>query len=927
MESIQVPFHFTSTFLVTIASAAGLLLSLRRPDFGPEGLWPRFFFRVGWALLLLGEVTHGSLIAEGELEPTALALRAGGYAFIVVSLLPAPKRKEAVAAAGVSGSQALMPSLLAVAAFLLALRSRIEGSRRLAVAFALLAGSEVFFGIGGTDPSSAAGVPWFVAHGLRLAGGLAIGAWVWTAFRSSIQVRFIAAFVALLMVVVIALSSAMTQVFAGNVRRNELQQAALEGRSQQVALDEQRDELIRLSKLAAGLPSVRDGVARSSSSALQESARVFQAPGGLFEQLDFMAFLDESAAILAISDAALGGGAHLGEADRIGLAGTDVVQVSLQQKIEAGSIDAIGTSTLAVISSAPVFNPPGLDPPGAPQGLAGAVALGIVIDLDYLKTLQRETLEFSAISRDMVLATTLPQPNGLLEADLRSVLEKGEVANHEASLGDEEFFSSYIPLKRTDGRIVGALVVSRPSEVLDLTQRNVGQTLFGLALVAAAIAVGSSYFTGTRITRPIIDLTGAARRVREGDLEARAQVEAGDEVGALGATFNEMVASLGRLTGDLRSAATQLETILQSLTDGVVAIDDQGQVVAFNREAVRITGKNQNEVKGRRIQDVLVATDTSGGRISLPVYRLERGALSTAYVSHDSDSARTPVAITSAPIKDDNGGVVGAVAILRDLTSELALEKAKTEFLSNISHELNTPLTPIKGYAEMLRRRKVPRTKAVSMLDGILSSTRRLKRIVDMLIDVSSMEAGRLTVKREPLDFGKMTTELIEEWKKEAPKHRFERRGFRNLPKLEGDKRLLSRAIDELIDNAIKFSPKGGRVALIAEVGRSRGNKGLRLTVADQGIGISESKLAEIFDEFTQVDASETRAYGGLGLGLSYVRRAVEAHGGHLEVKSTSRGSSFSIILAAAEIPETPRHAARRSASTRASRGPISKRE
>jgi PAS domain S-box-containing protein len=460
--------------------------------------------------------------------------------------------------------------------------------------------------------------------------------------------------------------------------------------------------------------------------------------------------------------------------------------------------------------------------------------------------------------------------------------------------------------------------------VLDLTQRNVGRTLFALALVAAAIAVGSSYFTGARITRPIIALTGAARRVREGDLEARAQVEGADEVSTLGDTFNEMVSSLGKLTGDLRSAATQLETILQSLTDGVVAVDDQGHVVAFNREAVRITGRRENEAKGRKIEDVLVATDGSGGRISLPVYGLEAGAISNAFVSVDSDSIRTPVAITSAPIRNDNGGVVGAVAVLHDLTSELALEKAKTEFLSSISHELNTPLTPIKGYAEMLRRRKVPRAKAVSMLDAILASTRRLKRIVDLLIDVSSMEAGHLTVRREPLELGKITAQMVKDWKREAPKHRFERRGFRNLPRIEADRRLLPRAIDELIDNAVKFSPKGGRVSLVADVGRSRGARSLRITVADRGIGISESKLAEIFEEFTQVDASDTRPYGGLGLGLAYVRRVVEAHGGHLEVKSdVRRGSRFSIILAIAGGTSRQRPVGR-NASTRASRRPIS---
>lgn len=918
MESVQVPFHFASTFLVTIAAAGGLLISVRRPQFRPVRRLARLSFIGGWALLLIGEVVHGSLIAPGELDSSAVALRAGAYAFLVYSLMPGRGWTEARAVAA-SGSQALMPTFLAFVASFLAFRSSLAGARRLAAAFALFATSEVLFGLGGAQTSTA-DVLWFVAHGARLAGGLAVGVWLWEAFRISIQIRFIAAFVALLMLVVIALSSAMTQVFASNVRGNALDQSADEGRDQKEALDGRRNELIRVSKQVADLPGVRQEVSRKSPG-LQDSARA-QEPGRIFDELDFLAFFDASGRILAMSDKSPEGGNHLGEAERIGLAGTGVVQVALGEKIEAGSIDAIGTTTLAVVSAAPVFNPPGVDPPGAPLGLAGAVAAGVLIDRDYLLTLAGETLDFSVITPRGVLASTLVDPRGLLEADLRPVFERGRLINVEETLGQESFFSSYIPLVRTDNQIVGALVVSRPSEVLALTQRNVGRTLFAVALLAAALGVLSSYLTGARITRPIVDLTGAARRVREGDLGARARVEAADEVGALGETFNEMVGSIGKLTGDLRSAATQLETILQSLTDGVVAIDERAQVVAFNREAERIVGKSEPEVRGRRIDEVLVATDGSGSPIALPVYGLKRGSVSAAFISADGSDSSTPVAITSAPIHGEGGDVVGAVAVVRDLSSEIALEKAKTEFLSNISHELNTPLTPIKGYAEMLRRKPVARHKAIAMLDGIITSTHRLERIVHMLIDVSSMEAGRLTVRRQPLDLGKVTGELVDRWKRQARKHRFERRGFRNLPQVSMDSRLIPRAIEELIDNAVKFSPKGGRISIVAETGRSGSRRSLRISVADQGIGISDEQLATVFDEFTQADASETRAYGGLGLGLAYVRRVVDAHGGSLEVKSTpGNGSRFSIILPAdPERRQSQGHAA----STKRRRRPIS---
>ncbi|HYN98805.1 MAG TPA: HAMP domain-containing sensor histidine kinase, partial [Actinomycetota bacterium] len=247
-----------------------------------------------------------------------------------------------------------------------------------------------------------------------------------------------------------------------------------------------------------------------------------------------------------------------------------------------------------------------------------------------------------------------------------------------------------------------------------------------------------------------------------------------------------------------------------------------------------------------------------------------------------------------------------AVAVLRDLTREVEIEKMKTEFLANISHELRTPITPIKGYSDLLRRREVPREQQVTFLEGILASAERLERIVEMLVDFSAMEAGRLEPNKVAVDFDQVTADLVEKWAQNAPNHKFERTGFSTIPSVEVDRRLVPLAISELVDNAVKFSPNGGKVVLSAEHSKNgKGNGYVRISVKDEGIGIDREQLSKIGQNFVQADGSETRAYGGLGLGLAYVRRIAEGHGGKLEVESEpEKGSCFTLVFPAGESPQ-----------------------
>jgi PAS domain S-box-containing protein len=903
MDLLPAPFHFAATFVVTVAALGGTWVTIYRPKFVPAGSARRVLFGLGWFLLALGEMLHGSLIAASEQNVAALIFRMSAYAFVVAGLQPLAVGKPKSLESSDNGSWKPTRGLPG-SSEITARPPVVPAVRRLILALALFVASEVFFVTVDSLSDPTPGGLWFLVHGLRLAGGLAVLAWLGQVVRTSIQARVVAVFIGLMLVVVVAISGSMTQVFTNNFTNELLDRAQREGTVQQRILEGVMEESRSQAQQVARSESVRQVFAERPA-ALRQVLERLQGPGQVFDNVDFMAALDPNGALLAVSAAGPGGRENLAVADALNLVGTEIVQGALTRGDAGEAIDTLGPGKISTIGVAPVFNPEN-------SARIGVLAVGRLIDLEYLQE-QRTEGEVYLITRDEVLAGTSDRSEGVIptsEGNVETLFERGRRISTLTRVGQEERFNSYVPLVRSN-EVIGALVFSSPSGVIGLEQQNLAAPLFFIALWATAMGVGLSLLFGTRITQPIRDLTEAADRVREGDLTARVSPKTYDEVGVLGETFDQMTVSLAQLTRDLRDTADEqlelrrrLETILQSMTDGVVAVNNHGVIVAFNREAERILEVSQSQVIGRNVRKVLQLRDASGKQLSPAIYDLQKGSV-TGTVANLSSNVRRPVVVTSAPIEDESGEVLGAVAVLRDLTREVEIEKMKTEFLANISHELRTPITPIKGYSDLLRRKEVPREQQVTFLEGILASAERLERIVEMLVDFSAMEAGRLSPNKVAVDFDKVTSELVEKWSQTAPNHRFERSGFNQLPAVEVDRRLVPLAIAELMDNAVKFSPNGGKVTLSAEHSRNgKGSGYVKISVRDEGIGIDEAQLSKIGQNFVQADGSETRAYGGLGLGLAYVRRIAEGHGGRLEVESEpDKGSCFTLVFPAGPLP------------------------
>ncbi|MBV8162390.1 MAG: PAS domain-containing protein, partial [Acidimicrobiia bacterium] len=458
------------------------------------------------------------------------------------------------------------------------------------------------------------------------------------------------------------------------------------------------------------------------------------------------------------------------------------------------------------------------------------------------------------------------------------------------------------------------VVASEPTTLVDDTRNSLFRTLFLVALGASLLALVVALAVGDRIGTGLRRLTAAAEGIQGGDLSVRAAVRSEDEIGVLSDTFDSMATSIESLADELRQAAedeaqlrNRLEAVVAGMGEALIAVDVNGRITTFNRAAEELVARPATAALGRPVDKVVKLKTEDGQDLAARMRRPTAAPWNETGFVVQRGGTEVPVVLSAGGLRSASDELIGGVFVLRDMRREREVERMKTEFLSNISHELRTPLTPIKGYAEMLRRRDVPRNQAREFLNGIIDSTDRLERVVDLLVSFAAFEAGRLRLRAEPLKVRELLDALGERWQaKLDPSHPLTRRVARNLPEVLGDRRLLERSLDELLDNAVKYSPGGGKVSVTAKMSENGSGPSVEISVTDHGIGIPEDRIDTVFDDFAQADASATREFGGLGLGLSFVRRIVLAHEGDLLCESKpGKGSTFSIVLPV--MPKTRR--------------------
>ncbi|MBI4671319.1 MAG: PAS domain-containing protein [Chloroflexi bacterium] len=337
---------------------------------------------------------------------------------------------------------------------------------------------------------------------------------------------------------------------------------------------------------------------------------------------------------------------------------------------------------------------------------------------------------------------------------------------------------------------------------------------------------------------------------------------------------------------------------LTSLADGLLLVDDAGRIALLNPRACALFGVQEALWLSLPAADFYRALAQQTGQEQNLAPRLEHYARRAADLPRLEFALRTPEPRTvEATWFRLQGGARGGYGVLwRDVTRDKELERMKSQLLSTVSHELRTPLASIKGFATTLLRQDVRWDEATQreFLRIIEEESNRLEELIDNLLDMSQVEAGALRIQKEPVRLRRVVREAVEQAQRRTEAHWFETDLPAELPRVWADPRRIRQVLNNLLENAVKYSPDGGQITVRCEVEGAN----VTVSVADQGQGIPPDMLERVFERFFQVDGASTRKTGGSGLGLAIAKGIVEAHGGTIWAEAApGQGSIFRFTL------------------------------
>ena len=395
-------------------------------------------------------------------------------------------------------------------------------------------------------------------------------------------------------------------------------------------------------------------------------------------------------------------------------------------------------------------------------------------------------------------------------------------------------------------------------------------------------ALGIAFFVARRLLAPLRSLTRAANSLAEGNYDERVSCSASHEVGDLVKAFNRMADRLNERIEILSREENKVRTILAGMVEGGVAVDREARILHMNKAACQILGVSEQEQEGLHIYDVTGVKEVG----ELLRQTLRDGVERVEELKISNADQEQVLEAHASPLRGRDGELAGGLVVLDDVTQLQRLERVRTDFVANVSHELKTPVTAISGLVEtLIESEEMDLETRSRFLDKIQNQSMRLSTLVADLLALSRVEAQdeqQLELRKLDLRLIGMDSvrrAMIAAEEKEIQLHS-------QLPENEvnvnGDEEALCQVVDNLLDNAIKYTPGGGGVSLIIEV---EDDKAL-LLVKDSGIGIDPEHQERIFERFYRVDKARSREVGGTGLGLSIVKHFTARMGGMVGVES-----------------------------------------
>ncbi|MGO4937463.1 cell wall metabolism sensor histidine kinase WalK [Fundicoccus sp. Sow4_H7] len=392
------------------------------------------------------------------------------------------------------------------------------------------------------------------------------------------------------------------------------------------------------------------------------------------------------------------------------------------------------------------------------------------------------------------------------------------------------------------------------------------------------------------LTRPIENIRQQAIRISEGNYDYPATVYGQDELGELAMTINDVAVKVKEAQELTESERQRLDGVLRHMTDGVLATDRRGNIILVNNRALSLLNVPHQKAIGISILSLLDITN----QVTLETLLTSDQEV---LMNRSDGKIQTILKAEFSLIRRDTGFVTGLVCVLTDVTEQEKTEQERRDFVSNVSHELRTPLTSIKSYSEALSDGAwEDPVIAPQFIEVIQSETNRMIRMIGNLLDLSKLDGGQIKPEMELLDYKRVMNHIIDRFEfmlksgKTSKGFVINREFTTSDIYIEMDQDRMTQVIDNLINNAIKYSPAGGEIFISIQESHNK----VTTIVRDQGLGIPQKDLPHLFERFYRVDKARSRDQGGTGLGLAISKEVIELHGGKIWVESREGyGSSF----------------------------------
>ncbi|WP_447408859.1 cell wall metabolism sensor histidine kinase WalK [Weissella confusa] len=447
-----------------------------------------------------------------------------------------------------------------------------------------------------------------------------------------------------------------------------------------------------------------------------------------------------------------------------------------------------------------------------------------------------------------------------------------------------------------ESNIVGVVEVRASLETTYDNLNHISLIYFSASLLAVVLGVVMAVIISRSLTKPIAEINDRTTRIAQGDYSGGILVRSNDEIGQLAENVNALAVRIEETTNSTEFERRRLDSVLEHMTDGVIATDRRGSINIINTAALQMTGmEDSNVALGQSILEVLQIAD----RYNLRELLDNQDEL---LLDFSNDERQLIIRAYFSLIQRASGFISGLVIVLHDVTEQQRIEEERRQFVSNVSHELRTPLTSVKSYVDALQEGAIEDPEvAKSFLAVAQDETTRMIHMINDLLELSRMDSGTMKLETEYVNVGELFNYILNRFDmiianddKPEKYYTIKREITDSQIWVELDTSKFTQVVDNIMNNAIKYSPDGG-VITARMIDRKTE---VVLSITDQGLGIPKKDLGHIFDRFFRVDKARSRAQGGTGLGLAISKEIIERFGGKIWVDSSEgKGSTFSISL------------------------------